>query len=163
MKRRWSAAPFAVAVALAGCALLEPPKPLPPAPVVERDEARQVADLVAYYQRVAQMNAEDQQREVVAATQAFNRERSSYNRVRLAMIHLVPVAGLQDDVRAVQLLEPFAAGSGGALHNFANLIYVQAAERMKAQRRADQMKEQIDALRAIERSLIERGQQPRKP
>ena len=41
----------------------------------------------------------------------------------------------------------------------------QVSERMKVQKRADQLKDQVEALRAIEKQLIDRGQQPtpRKP
>jgi len=143
-----------------------PPPPAPaPGPVVEPDETQQVVDLLGYYQRVAQMNADDQRRELNTVTQAFNRDRSSYNRLRLALLHLLPGTAFQDDTRALQLLEPLAAGGSGSLQKFGNLLSAQATERMKTQKRADQMKDQLEALRAIERSLIERGQQPqpRKP
>jgi hypothetical protein len=64
----------------------------------------------------------------------------------------------------MQLLEPVAGAGGGALRSFASLVQAQVAERMKTQRRADQLKEQVDALRAIEKQMIDRGQQsqPRK-
>jgi hypothetical protein len=50
------------------------------------------------------------------------------------------------------------------MRQFAGLLHVQVTERMKTQKRADQLKEQVDALRAIEKQLIDRGQQtaPRK-
>lgn len=167
--------PFLLVAALAGCVQMQrptqaPPVPVPaPAPVpapplvVEVEEAQQVTELLGYYGRVAQMNGDDQRRELNGTTQSFNRDRSSYNRTRLALLHLVPGTGFQDDARAVQLLEPLAANGSGALHRLATVLYAQTTERMKAQRRADQMKDQLEALRAIERSLIERGQQPQQP
>jgi len=47
----------------------------------------------------------------------------------------------------------------------AGVVYAQVAERAKVQKRADQLREQLDQLRAVERSIIERGQQsqPKKP
>jgi uncharacterized coiled-coil protein SlyX len=178
----------AVAVlALAACALVEPqaptkpapvveptapaPKPAPPAaapvpaPSAEADEWRQVAELLGYYQRVAGLGMDEQKRELAAATQTFNRERSNASRVRLALVYSIPGTAVQDDARAAQLLEPIAAGSG-ALRQLAGLVHAQVTDRMKAQKRADQLKDQVEQLRAIEKQLIERGSQappPRKP
>jgi hypothetical protein len=187
-----------VALALASCALVEPPSttpapveepaapapveepvtpapvveppapaPTPPAPAlaVEAEEARQVAELLGYTQRVAGLGLEDQKRELATATQAFNRERSNANRVRLALLYSTPGAAIQDDARAAQLLEPIASG-GGALRQFAGLVHAKVTDRHKTQKRADQLKDQVEQLRAIEKQLIERGSQtppPRKP
>jgi hypothetical protein len=161
------AALLAVA-ALAACAQLQPPAPVqsrrePPsvtAPPVEAEESRQVSELLGYYQRVAQLGPEDQKRELATATQSFNRERSNASRVRLALLYVMPGTSFQDEPRAAQLLEPLAAPGGGAVRQFASLLHAQVTERMKTQKRADQLKEQVDALRAIEKQLIDRGQQP---
>ena len=168
------AALLAVA-ALAACAKLQAPAPVqtrpeppqatapPPvaAPTVEVDEARQVGELLGYYQRVAQLGPEDQKRELATATQGFNRERSNASRVRLALLYVMPGTSFQDESRAAQLLEPVAVpGGGGAVRQFAGLLHTQVTERMKTQKRADQLKEQVDALREIEKQLIDRGQQP---
>jgi hypothetical protein len=183
MKRAAAAA----VLALAACALVdqqpsttpapvvEPtapaPKPAPPvaapvpAPSADTDEWRQVAELLGYYQRVAGLGMDEQKRELAAATQTFNRERSNASRVRLALVYSIPGAAVQDDARAAQLLEPIAAGSG-ALRQLAGLVHAQVTDRMKAQKRADQLKDQVEQLRAIEKQLIERGSQappPRKP
>jgi hypothetical protein len=173
---RGAAALLAVA-ALAACAQLQPPAPVqqlpapppvpspPPvaAPAID-EESRQVSELLGYYHRVAQLGPDEQKRELAAATQALNRERSSASRVRLALVYVVPGTAFQDDSRAMQLLEPVVNGAGGALRSLASLVHAQAAERVKTQKRADQLKEQVDALRAIEKQLIDRGQQsqPRK-
>jgi len=176
-----------VALALAACALVdhaptttpapveEPTAPKatapapapapPPAPAAEPDESRQVAELLGYYQRVAGLGLEDQKRELATATQAFNRERSNPNRVRLALLYSIPGSAMQDDARAAQLLEPIASG-GGAVRQLAGLAHAQVTDRLKAQKRADQLKDQVEQLRALEKDLIERGGQtatPRKP
>ena len=153
------------AIGVVSCAQFPAPSPQTPAPVVEADESRQVAELLGYYQRVAQLAPDDQKRELATATQGFNRERSPANRVRLALLYVIPGTGFQDDARAVQLLEPVAAASGGAVRQLANLVQAQVSDRMKTQKRADQLREQMEALRAVEKELLERGQQPspRKP
>jgi hypothetical protein len=112
---------------------------------------------------VAQLGPEDQKRELAAATQGFNRERSAASRVRLALLYVIPGTAFQDESRAAQLLEPAAGAGGGAVKQFAVLLHGQVTERLKTQKRADQLKEQVDALREIEKQLIDRGQsQPRK-
>jgi hypothetical protein len=130
------------------------------------EEARSTAELLGYYQRVVQMNADEQRKEMSAVSAAFTKDRSNYNRVKLALLLAAPGA-MQDDARALGLLEPVAGGQG-ALKQLAGLVHGQLADRMRAQKRADQMREQLDQLRAVERSIIERGQQnqrdqPRKP
>jgi uncharacterized coiled-coil protein SlyX len=125
-----------------------------------------VAELLGYYQRVAGLGLDDQKRELATATQAFNRERSTANRVRLALLYSIPGGAMQDDARAAQLLEPVAGGAG-ALRQLAGLVHAQVTDRLKTQKRADQLKDQVEQLRAIEKQLMERGSQtpppPRKP
>jgi hypothetical protein len=173
-----------IALLAAGCAQIEQspapvrgvappattsvPAPAPPAPrpvpTAEDEESRQAAEILAGAQRVLQLGADEQRKELGAATQAFNRDRSNYSRVKLGMLYALPGAATQDDARALSLLEPVAGGSG-ALKALAGVVHAQVAERVKVQKRADQLKEQLDQLRAVERSIIERGQpsQPKKP
>jgi hypothetical protein len=172
-----------IALAAASCAQMEQapapvrgaPAPVPapapapaPAPTVvpsaEAEESRQAAELLAGAQRIAQLSADDQRKELGVATQAFGRDRSNYNRVKLGLLYALPGAAIQDDARALSLLEPVAGGSG-ALKALGGVVHAQVAERMKVQKRADQYREQLDQLRAVERSIIERGQQsqPKKP
>lgn len=172
-----------IALVAAGCAQLEqppapvrgapapipapapapPPAPAPaaPAPIppsAEAEEARQAAEILAGNQRVAALGPDEQRKELGAATQAFNRDRSNYSRVKLGLLYALPGAAIQDDARALSLLEPVAGGAG-VLRALAGVVHAQVAERAKAQKRADQLKEQLDQLRAVERSIIERGQQ----
>jgi hypothetical protein len=133
------------------------PRPTPP-PSAEDEESRQAAEILAGTQRVAQLGTEEQKKELGAATQAYNRDRSNYARVKLGMLYALPGAAIQDDARALSLLESVPGGTG-ALKALAVVVQAQVAERVKAQKRADQFKEQLDQLRAVERSIIERGQQ----
>jgi hypothetical protein len=128
------------------------------------EEVRQLAEIVAAAQRFMTLSPEEQKRDYNAASQSFARERSMPNRLRLALILSTPGSAVQDDARALLLLEALPPGST-PLRQFAALLQVQVAERNRASRRADQLKEQLDALRAVERSIIERGDvpAPRKP
>jgi hypothetical protein len=151
----------ALCAVLAGCNHL-------PALLSEDSESREVLALVAQAHRFAGLQAEDQKKELNAASQGFARERSAYSRLRLALLLSLPGTQFADEARAMALLEPLVPPPGTArvlpLRQFAALLYAEVGERVREQRRSAQlreqsaqMKEQLDALRAIERSIIERG------
>src|SRR5882672_728721 len=148
------------AVALAGCAAF-PAAPGAPS-ARESHESRQVVELIGYVQRVAALPAEEQQRELNASSQIFSKDRGAYGRVRLALLLSLPGTAFGDDTKAAGLLEPLVSKEGGAgpLQQFAGLLYAQINERLREQRRATQFKEQLDALKDVERKIIER-EQPR--
>lgn len=124
------------------------------------EDMQQLADLVGYYGRVAAMKPEEQRREYIAAGQTFSRDPSPYNRIRVALLAAMPGTSFQDDVRAMSLLEPYsrAGPTYDKLRQFGAILHAQIAENVKARGRAEQLREQLDALRAIERTIIERGQ-----
>lgn len=137
----------------------------------ENYESRQVTELVGYTQKVAAMRAEDQRRELNASNQMFSKDRGGYGRLRLALLLALPGTPFNDDTRAASLLEPLANDAESSpIQQFAGLLYAQISERLREQRRlkeqleavkaiernAAQLKEQLDAMRAIERKLMER-------
>ena len=129
----------------------------------ENRESRQVIELIAYTQRVAALQAEEQQRELNASTQLLSKDRGAYGRVRLALLLALPGTAFNDDTRAASLLESLA-GAGvsesppGPMQQFAGLLHAQISERLREQRRTVQLKEQLEALKAVERNIIEREQ-----
>jgi hypothetical protein len=163
-----------IALLLAGCAGLHLPN------LTDNQEERQVIQLINYAQRVASMTAEQQRIEYSAGNQAFARDKDAISRVRLALLLATPGASFSDAARAASLLEPMATPSDAAspLHSLARLLYTQLNERASEQKRANQMREQVEArkeaaralreqleaLKEVERTIIERGQesQPRR-
>jgi hypothetical protein len=129
-------------------------------PSREEREARQVVELIGYVQRVAALQADEQQRELNASSQIFSKDRGAYGRVRLALLLSLPGTAFSDDTKAVGLLEPLALKEAVAtpMYQFAGLLYAQIAERLREQRRATQLKEQLDALKDVERKIMEREQ-----
>lgn len=130
--------------------------------------AQQLAELVASAQRALHLDADAQRQALAAATTNYNRIKGVPERLRLALLLSLPGSAVQDDARALALLEPLVTGTpprADALHRYAALLHVDLNERARLQRRADQLKEQLEALRAVERSIIDRGlaPQPRKP
>jgi hypothetical protein len=135
----------------------------------EDSESRDVAALIAQANRFAGLQADDQKKDMNAATQSFAKDRGPVSRVRLALLLSLPGTAFTDEARALQLLDPLVAGGAARsmpLRQFAVLVHADLGERVREQRRSAllreqsaQMKEQLDALRAIERSIIERGKQ----
>ena len=157
---------LAVTIALAGCANWWPASssvPVADSPTRDERESRQVVELIGYAQRVATLPAEDQQRELNASSQSLSKQRGAYSRVKLAVLLSLPGTGFADDAKAAALLEPLASAEStapGPMQQFAGLLYGQINERLREQRRATQFKEQLDALKDVERKIIER-EQPR--
>jgi hypothetical protein len=157
------AAALVLTTALAGCANLWPGVVSPvgaDSPSREEREARQVVELIGYVQRVAALQADEQQRELNASSQIFSKDRGAYGRVRLALLLSLPGTAFSDDSKAVGLLEPLALKETAAtpMQQFAGLLYAQIAERLREQRRTAQLKEQLDALKDVERKIMEREQ-----
>lgn len=120
-------------------------------------ETRQVTDLLAFAHRLATLSPDEQGREYDAARQDNARETTVYSRLRLALVLSTPGTAFQDDARAVSLLEPVAAQPArGPLRQLAVMVHGLVGERVRDQKRVAQLKEQIDGLRAIDRSLIDR-------
>ena len=108
-------------------------------------------------------------------------------RLRLATLLATLPAPLRDDARAAQLLEPLADAAQPGIGRFAALLAAQIAERQRAARdlergareaervarehersdrerdkREEALKQQLEALRAIERGILEREEKLRR-
>jgi len=140
---------IAFALLLAGCAGLRNLS----LPVVDPEE-RQVIDLISYAQHITTLTAEQQRREYSVSNQAFARDKDTVSRLRLALLLATPGAVVYDAARAANLLEPIAApvDTAGPLQSLARLLYAQMSERASENKRANQMREQIDTLKEGERN-----------
>jgi hypothetical protein len=136
------------------------PEPVaePPA-VAEPTDEQQLTSLLSDLQRFGSMNADELRREQSAATQLLTRQRSDFNRIRLAVLHTLAKTP-QDDQRAMQLLESVVKSNPGspAAKQLAAVLQVQVAERMRAvrdeQQKADAAVKKLEALRNMERDLL---------
>ncbi len=123
-------------------------------------EEQQLNSLLADLQRYGSISGDDARRELNTVTQAFGRQRTDANRVRLAMLYTVTRAGPQDDQRALQLLDNVSKSGAGspAIKQLAAVLLVQISERVRAvhdeQQKADAAIQKLEALRAMERSLL---------
>jgi hypothetical protein len=142
----------------------EPPPALPgtapPAPPEVSADAIELFTLLVDLQRYSTLPADDVRRELAASTQALNRQRTDANRVRLAVLFTFAKASPQDDQRALQLLDNVAKSNPGspAVKQVAAVLQAQISERLHAvrdeQQKADAAIQKLEALRAMERSLL---------
>jgi hypothetical protein len=158
-------------LALAGCAALEPNP-------VDRIIAEAVVASRAPFA--------EQQASLGRAQQALAGGAAA-DRLRLATLLATLPAPLRDDARAIELLEPIADAGAQGVGRFAALLSSQLMERRRIaheierlraeaervgreravaekerDKREDAMKQQLEALRAIERGILEREEKLRR-
>jgi uncharacterized membrane protein YgcG len=123
-------------------------------------ETLELLALLSDLQRYGTLSPDDVRREVTAATQVLNRQRTDANRVRLAVLFTLAKTSPQDDQRALQLLDNVAKSNPGspAIKQVALVLQAQISERLRAvrdeQQKADAAIQKLEALRAMERSLL---------
>lgn len=181
----------AVALTLAACTTVQPPpeppvaRPVPPPPIIivqpvkpeppmpaalpvleppkVNEEAEEALALLVDLQKLVLASADEQKRELAAATQALARQKSDAVRLRLGMLQSLPAAG-GDDARALVTLEPIVKQGSGPTRMVASVLIAQLGERQRAVReekkRAEDLQQKLDALKALERSLLGRERKP---
>lgn len=161
----------ALMLLLAGCASLAP----------GADERAKLGEIVAHAVAAARAPSAEQQRALRLAQEAYKRERSVASRLQLATLLAALPAPLRDDSAAYALLKPLAAAQGESpFQGFAALLAGQVTERLRLARESEQaareherairaaeehektLREQLDALKSIERGIVEREEKLRK-
>ena len=162
LKRLWSVAAAAV---LGGCALLPAGEPVPvtpapvaaPAPAMDYlKENAEVSALLAYYQELLDLPAEELKQEYQSVSLSFARDRSELGRLRLALLMSVPGASWRDDVKLLALLDGAAsrkAPPDSPRRQFVVLLQRLVMERQREQKRADELQQKLDSMLAIDRDL----------
>ncbi|HWI37105.1 MAG TPA: hypothetical protein VNU64_11695 [Burkholderiales bacterium] len=158
-------------LAMAGCAQLLPPASPPLA---------EVDAVMAAAVQAGRAPAAEQKGVLSRAEQQLAAEPSPINRLRLGTLLATLPEPLRDDARAAELLEPIADASAPGIGRFAALLSSQVSERRRAAREAEKvarqreandkerdkreeaLKQQLDALRSIERGILEREERLRR-
>lgn len=168
----WS---IAAAAALGGCVSLpatapetvgpEPVAVAAPTPATDyMKESAEVAALLAYYQELLDLPAEELKREYQSVSQSFARDRSELSRLRLALLMCVPGVSWRDDAKLLALLDGTASRKAppdsSPRRQFIVLLQKLIAERQREQKRADELQQKLDAMLTIERNL--RGRRTQK-
>ncbi|MDH3320303.1 MAG: hypothetical protein OEO84_11535 [Betaproteobacteria bacterium] len=165
---------------LAGCALLRP----------DAGEALQVRDILGGAVSAVRATPEEQRRRLVHAQQMYAAAPDDMNRLRLAAMLVTLPPPWRDDGRAASLLEPLATRrTDSPVAELASMLAASVAERQRLARelraamsraeaaesqseaakrreevaaeRAGTLQRQLDALKAIERSILEREERHR--
>ncbi len=108
--------------------------------------------LLIYFGYVRKLSAAGLAKEYDATRQHHAQTASDFNRVRYAMLLSVPGAAFRDDARALEALEPLLTKPDAVLHSLAFMVSAQIQE----QRRAQGLHQKLEALKSLEKSLIER-------
>ena len=149
-----------------------------------------MSEIVGATVAVARATPEEQRRQLDHAQQTFAAVQDDANRARLAALLATLPPPLRDDARAAALLEPMAARQPETpLVQFAAMVGAGAAERARASRdlraaerreeqaeerakalrlqaeqaeeRAITLRQQLEALKSIERGILEREERRR--
>jgi hypothetical protein len=129
-------------------------------PPAEATEDQQMIALLADLQRYGTLQNDELRRELASATQALGRQRTDVNRVRLAVLYTLVRQSPQDDQRALQLFENVSksAPPDSPIRHLAAVLQMQVSERQRVvrdeQQKADAAIQKLEALRAMERSLL---------
>ncbi len=148
---------------------VEVAKPAEPAPAPEPlklpEDQEQSLALLMEMARAASVSQDDLRKEFSAAQNTFNKDKSSLNRLRYAWLSALMGSAAGDDTRLSGLLEPLVAKNGGLaithpLRPVADVMLIQISERTRQvreeQKRADALQQKLDALKAIEKQLLDR-------
>ncbi|MGL5003387.1 MAG: hypothetical protein ACRDAM_10655, partial [Casimicrobium sp.] len=137
----------------------------PPEPIKLPEDQDQALSLLLEIARVSNGNTEEARKELATAQAAYNRDRSAVNRMRLALLSSLAANTTPDDSRLQALLEPLVAKVGGLPGNHpirpvAEMLLVQLNERNRQVReqakKVDELQQKLDALKAIEKQLLDR-------
>lgn len=136
-----------------------------PEPIKLPEDQEQSLALLIEMSRSANASQDDLRRDFVASQTAFNKDKSAINRLRYAWISGLLGSAAGDDARLQGLLEPLVAKTGGLAPNHplrpvADVMLTQLTERTRQlkeeQKKADALQQKLDALKAIEKNLLDR-------
>lgn len=123
-------------------------------------EEREFTQLLADLQRYGAMAQDDVRRELNTQNQALARTRADTTRLRVAVLYTMTRNAPQDDQRALPLFDAVIKNTQAPapLRQLAGVLSVQVAERVRAvkdeQARSEAALQKLEALRAMERSLL---------
>lgn len=158
-------------LAMVGCAVFRAPQDEPPAapaepevraPPTPVEPVRPVAPvleserLLEYFRQVRKLGGVELGREHEAVRVAYTRSRSDFDRLRFAMVLSLPETALNDAARALEMLEPMIRNQNSPLHGLAILLHAFMQEQRRLEKSVQGMQQKLDALKAMERNLIER-------
>lgn len=178
---RWAVPATVVLMLAGGCASLKSPEAEPPQPAEAQEPAPPATDeiepqpvppevapvqpaapppefrrVLEYFRGLKKLAGTELAREYDSARTAFARTRSDHDRVRLALLHALPDSAYNDESRALELLEPLVRSRNSMLNDLAFLIHAFVYQQRRLEHSLQGVQKKLDALKALEKSLIER-------
>lgn len=134
-----------------------------------------VDNLLSLYGTLRSLTPNALKQEFENARRDFSTYGSEISRLTLAMLYLLPSAPFRSEAQAAQLLEPYVKGDARGksdLRGFGQLlasqidawrrneavIVAQNAKLKDEQRRTDELQRKLDALKDVERAMIQKDQ-----
>ena len=131
------------------------------------------AEVLAYFQHIKTLSGNALVAENNAVVQALSKQRSDSNRLKLALLLILPNTAFKDETRAAALADEVLSNKSvdtPQLKNLALLIATLANEQKRQEerlqqlalkqkddeKRADALQQKLDALKSIEKDLIKR-------
>jgi hypothetical protein len=153
---------FLALLLLAGCAALDP----------AADRIIATDRIIAEAVQTSRAPAAEQKAALTRAQQSFSASPSPLNRVRVGALLATLPPPLRDDAKATEMLEPVADASSAGPGRLAAMLLSQINERQRLARdrqqsdrerekREETMRQQLEALRSIERGILEREEKLR--
>ena len=140
-------------------AVQTPPPPPPQEIVIPDPAAEELKAILMYFNLITRLSPNDVRREYDAARAAFAANPSEANRLRLALVLSLATNPLKDERRAMDLLEPMTKdlrGNYTPLRGLALVTHTLIREQQKLGTSVQALKEKLDALMSLEKSLTER-------
>lgn len=157
----WPAVAAVLIILLAGCAGL----PSGSAPVASEthfgDESREVAVLLDYHRRVAEMAAADQLREYQVSLAGFERHPGEFQRLRLALLLSLPRVTWHDDARALQLIDTIVTAPVDRVSPRRDLALVMQKFLSERLAQAEELRKSDEAGQKLRAQLADRQRQVR--
>ena len=172
--------PLLCGLCLGACAQMEPrAAPVNGAwnghPAASEAHGADGAEVLAYFQRIKGLSVDGLTVEHAVAAQALAKRRSDVNRLKLALLLIQPRTPFKDEGRAAALASEVANNKAADAPEMKNLALLLAAianeqrqqeERLQQlaqkqkdeEKRADALQQKLDALKSIEKDLIQREQ-----
>lgn len=132
-------------------------------------------ELLVYAKRFGELPAENQKKELAQVAQILSRnKKDTFNRIKAALIYGLPNSRLRDNAKALALLTELQRDKtleddvGGLVALMKDVV--DERQRLEdnstklnqkvrdEQRRADELQQKLDALKNIDKTMIERGQ-----
>lgn len=120
--------------------------------------ASDTESLLLYFQHIKRLSGAELGKEHDSVSQAYARTHSEFDRVRLAIVLSLPNTPYRDEPRALELLDPMVKNWRATLHGLAFLLSAHIQEQKRLDGNVQSLQSKLDALKSLERSLIEREQ-----